>query len=125
MPRRSQSWIWAGRISFAALTTGLVVYLSLAGLERADKVASCIGAFAAILSLAAPYLLPESATGPTSDRDWVERTGTAESTEGGRATTGADIAGESRAVTVLYSGDASASGLDSVATSGILRRPGP
>jgi len=58
MPHRSAGWVWAGRAIFAVLTTVLVVYLIAVGLDKADKVASSVGAVAALLALGAPYLLP-------------------------------------------------------------------
>ncbi|MCO1574147.1 hypothetical protein M8C13_00045 [Crossiella sp. SN42] len=39
------------------IIVSLAVYLGLAGLERADKLASVIGALAALTALVAPYLL--------------------------------------------------------------------
>lgn len=57
MPHRSTGWIWAGRAIFAIITTVLVVYLIAVGLDKADKVASSVGGIAALLALAAPYLL--------------------------------------------------------------------
>ncbi|MCW2506795.1 MAG: hypothetical protein JWO79_5079 [Actinomycetia bacterium] len=58
MPRRSRRWIWAGRAAALLVVVALAVYLLVAGLEKADKVASVVAAAVAVLALAAPYVLP-------------------------------------------------------------------
>lgn len=57
MPRRSAGWIWAGRVVAAVIVAGLAVYLVSVGLERADKIASVLGALAAVTALVLPYLV--------------------------------------------------------------------
>lgn len=125
MPRRTSGWIWAGRFVFAALTAGLAVYLAVVGLDRADKVSSCVGAVAALLALGAPYLLRPPEGIPMADPDRVEHSGKAEATDGGQATSGVDVVGDGGPVQVARSGDATADGPGSVAISGIVRRPRP
>lgn len=126
MPRRSRRWVWAGRVAFGLIVTGLVVYLVAVGLDKADKLASAIGAVAALAALGAPYLLP-SPTGGASmmEPDRVQDSGTARATGGGQANTGvdADTSGEGRPAQVIRSGDASADGPGSVANTGVSRRP--
>jgi len=124
MPRRSPRWIWAGRIVFVALVAALVIYLAVVGQDKADKLASSIGAVAALLALGAPYL-PTQGGKPMPEPDRVEDTGDAEATAGGQATTGADLVGDGGPVEVVRSGDATADGPGSTATSGIVRRPRP
>jgi hypothetical protein len=67
MPRRTRAWLWVGRITAALCIGGLAWYLSMAGLDKADKLGSAIGAVLALAALVAPYLLappdrPGSAT---------------------------------------------------------------
>jgi hypothetical protein len=124
MPRRSPRWIWAGRVVFGVVVAALVVYLAVVGLNKADMLASCIGAVAALLALGAPYLLPMAGIGTTvPDPDRVEGSGAARATDGGQATSGADISGDGGPVRVIRSGDATADGSGSTAVTGILRRP--
>ena len=125
MPRRSPRWIWAGRIAFGVLAVGLVAYLAVVGLDKADKLASCVGAVVALLALATPYLLPPPEGAPMADPDRVEDSGTAKATGGGQATTGVDITGDSGPAQVIRSGDATADGPGSTATTGVVRRPRP
>lgn len=56
--RRHSGWIWGGRIVAVAVVAGLISYLSIVGLDKADKLASVLGLFVAVAALAAPYLLP-------------------------------------------------------------------
>ncbi len=121
MARRSARWIWGGRIVFAVIVAALVVYLVSVGLDKADKVASGIGAVLALVALGLPYLLPASAGVAGPDR--VEDSGAAEASGGGQATTGVDAAGGSGPAQVVRSGDATAHGPGSTATTGIVRRP--
>jgi hypothetical protein len=122
MPRRSPRWIWAGRIAFGVLVAGLVTYLAVAGLDKADKIASCVGAVVALLALGAPYLLPppENSSLPQADR--VEDSGTAKAAGGGRAIAGIDVTGAGGPGHVVRSGDATADGRGSTAVTGIVRR---
>ena len=125
MPRRGPRWIWAGRIACGVLAAALVAYLAVVGLERADKVASCVAAVVALLALGAPYLLPAPGGTPMPDPDRIEDSGEAKATGGGQATTGADITGDGGPVQVIRSGDATAEGAGSTATTGIVRRSHP
>jgi hypothetical protein len=59
--------IWAGAVCGAAILAGLVVYLSLAGLDRADKWASVIGLFIALAGLGVSVfelVAPRAEAGP-------------------------------------------------------------
>jgi hypothetical protein len=114
-----------GRIVFGVLTAVLVAYLAVVGLDKADKVASCVGVVVALLALGAPYLLPLPGGTPMPDPDRVEDSGKAKATRGGRATTGVDVTGDSGPAQVIRSGDATADGPGSTATTGIVRRPRP
>ncbi|MEU8242556.1 hypothetical protein AB0C07_30250 [Actinoplanes missouriensis] len=58
MPRRSAVAIWTGRAIFGAIIAALIIYMIASGLDKADKLASTISVLAALLALAAPYLLP-------------------------------------------------------------------
>ncbi|QKW17628.1 hypothetical protein [Verrucosispora sp. NA02020] len=109
------------------IVVALVVYLASVGLDKADKVASSIGAVVALLALGAPYLLPPSQSGgvPMLNPDRVEDTGKAKATGGGRANTGLEAAGYDRPAQVTRSGDATADGPGSVANTGIQRGPRP
>jgi hypothetical protein len=60
MPRNRRRWVLAGRIICLLLLGGLVTYLVSVGLDKADKIASGVGAILALLALVAPYLLPVS-----------------------------------------------------------------
>lgn len=68
MPRRGPAWIWVGRVLFAVIVAALVTYLVTVGLDKADKLASTIGAVVALLALGAPYLLPSPAPAPAQPR---------------------------------------------------------
>lgn len=57
MPRSSGRLMWAGRVTFVVIIAGLVVYLVISGLDKADKVASSTGLVVALVALAAPYLV--------------------------------------------------------------------
>jgi GNAT superfamily N-acetyltransferase len=69
VPRRSRRWVWAGRVVFGMIVAGLVGYLAVVGLDRADKVASSIGAVLALVALGAPYLLPPPGGASMPDPD--------------------------------------------------------
>lgn len=58
VPRRSHTWIWAGRLLAVLFICAVASYLLASGLDKADKVASIIGALSALAALIAPYLLP-------------------------------------------------------------------
>ncbi|WP_229075820.1 hypothetical protein [Actinoplanes sp. DH11] len=124
MPRRSPRWIWAGRIVFGLVAAGLIAYLVRAGLDDADKLASCAGAVLALSALVAPYLLPPGGREPGPAPHRVEDSGAARATGGGRAVSGAEVTGGGP-VQVARSGDAVADGPGSSAVSGVVRRPEP
>jgi len=117
--------MWTGRAVFVATTAALVIYLCAVGLDRADKLASSVGAVVALVALGAPYLLPPPGGVPVSDPDRVEDSGKATATGGGQANAGVDITGDSGPAQVIRSGDAHADGPGSVANTGIQRRPRP
>jgi hypothetical protein len=58
MRRHNSGWIWAGRGIAVLIVAGLAIYLSQAGLDSADKLASVLGCLVAVIALLAPYLLP-------------------------------------------------------------------
>ncbi len=62
MPR-SRRGLWVGRGVCLLLVLGLVTYLIMIGLERADKVASSVAAVLALLALFAPYLVRPGGAG--------------------------------------------------------------
>jgi hypothetical protein len=43
MPHRTRGWVWAGRTAAAVAVAGLAVYLGVAGLGQAGKVAAPAG----------------------------------------------------------------------------------
>jgi hypothetical protein len=57
MPGHRRRWVWTGRVVCLLLVGGLVTYLVSVGLDRADKIASGVGAVLALAALVAPYLL--------------------------------------------------------------------
>ncbi|MEU7758658.1 MULTISPECIES: hypothetical protein [Micromonospora] len=127
MPHRTSRWIWTGRVVFAVIVLALIGYLVAAGLDRADKIASCAALVVAVAALAAPYLLPTStAQEQPADQhpaDQVENSGTAQATDGGQATTGLETAdGGDRPVRVADTGKAVAKGPGSTANTGVVRR---
>jgi hypothetical protein len=72
MLQRRAQWIWGGRIAAILLLAGLVAYLSLVGLAKADKLASVLSLLVAVAALVVPYLLPppgksDSRRGPVQD----------------------------------------------------------
>ena len=124
VPRRSAWWVWAGRVVFAVVVVGLVVYLAVVGLDRADKLASSISLLVGLFALAAPYLLPlPGVSGGEPDR--VEDTGDARATGGGQANTGLHTGDVGRAARAARTGDATADGPRSSANTGIQRGPRP
>jgi hypothetical protein len=62
--RRSAIWVWVGRSVAAVVVIVLAVRLIAVGLDKADKVASVIGALVGIVGLVASYLFP---SGSSSD----------------------------------------------------------
>lgn len=120
--------MWAGRVAFGLIVAGLVVYLVVVGLDKADKLASAISVVVALVALAVPFLLPASGSGGESrvEPDRVEDTGAARATGGGQANTGVDVVGgDDRPAQVARSGEATADGPGSVANTGVQRRPRP
>jgi hypothetical protein len=107
---------------------GLVAYLVVVGLDKADKVSSSIGAVLALIALVAPYLLPRSREeDAVSDEVEVGETevkdsGDAQATGAGEANTGAEVVdGGTGTVRVTRSGKAVADGPGSVANTGVRR----
>lgn len=124
MPRRSQWWVWAGRVAFGVIVAGLVVYLVVVGLDKADKLASAISVVVALAALVAPYLFPPASGGVSMvEQDRVEDSGKARATGGGQVNTGVDAVGDDRPAQVTRSGEATAEGPGSVANTGVQRRP--
>lgn len=64
MLHRRSSLTWGGRIVALVLVGGLAAYLVKAGLDKADKIATVLVLFVAIVTLVAPYLLPPAAEPP-------------------------------------------------------------
>ena len=60
MAGKRRGWVWGGRAIAAVVIAGLVAYLCVVGLDKADKIASALGGLGAMAALAAPYLLPNS-----------------------------------------------------------------
>jgi len=116
--------VWVGRGLFGVIVAGLVVYLVVVGLDKADKLASAISVVVALVALGAPYLLP-SVGEPVGEPDRVEDSGAARATGGGKANTGVEVAGDDRPAQVTRSGDATADGSGSVANTGVQRWPRP
>ncbi|MEU6427341.1 hypothetical protein ABZ860_15735 [Microbispora sp. NPDC046973] len=63
MPHRNRMWIWVGRLIFGLIVIGLVAYISAAGLDKADKLASVLGFLVALAALVVPHLFPLSSGG--------------------------------------------------------------
>jgi hypothetical protein len=124
VPRRTRGRLWAGRVAAGLVLVGLAVYLLSVGLDKADKISSCLSLLLATGLALAPYLLPaagEEQRRPEPDR--VEGTGTPVAEGGATAVTGAQVTEGSGAVQVKDTGDAHASGHGSTAVSGIQRLP--
>jgi hypothetical protein len=115
--------MWTGRAVFGVIVAGLVVYLVVVGLDKADKVASSISVVLALMALAGPYLLPPARGAAMPESDRAKDTGKASARAGGQANTGVDVTGEDRPAQVERSGDATADGPGSTANTGIQRRP--
>jgi hypothetical protein len=127
---RGVRWVWVGRVVFGVIVAGLVAYLVVVGLDKADKVSSSIGAVLALIALVAPYLLPRSRGEDVVSDDVevgetvVKDSGDAQATRGGEANTGAEVVdGDTGAVRVTGSGKAVAEGPGSVANTGVRRLP--
>lgn len=60
--------IWGGRAAAAVVVAGLVIYLCLVGLDKADKLASVLGLLVAVAALLGPYLLPPSGRSDSTSR---------------------------------------------------------
>jgi hypothetical protein len=63
---RRSGVIWVGRAFAGAVLVGLAIYFFHVGLDKADKLASVLGLFVALLALTVPYLIGRraSATAP-------------------------------------------------------------
>jgi hypothetical protein len=112
---------------FGVIVAGLIVYLVMVGLDKADKLASAVGVVVALAALVAPYLLPAPGSGGVSrvEPDRVQDSGAARASGGGQANTGVDVVGDDRPAQVTRSGDATADGRGSTANTGVQRRPRP
>lgn len=71
MPRRSA--VLVGRVVAGLAVAGLVCYLTVVGLDRADKLGSAAGMVVAVLGLIAPYLLPPRPRPPVEPEVSPER----------------------------------------------------
>jgi hypothetical protein len=123
IPHRTRGRLWAGRIAAGAVLVGLAVYLSSVGLDKADKISSCLSLLVAVGFALAPHLLPAAEEGRSPAPDRVGGTGKATAEAGGVAVTGAQVTGTSGPVVVANTGDAQASGPGSNAVSGVQRLP--
>ena len=63
---RRSGWIRCGWVVAAAVVAGLIVYFLIVGLDKADKLASVLSLFVAVLALAVPYLLDKSRSSAAS-----------------------------------------------------------
>ena len=124
VPRRTRGKLWVGRVAASLVMAGLAVYLVWAGLDKADKVSSCLSLLLAAGLALAPYLLP-AAEGEQRrvELDRVEGTGTSVAEGGATAVSGAQVTEGSGPVRVKDTGDADAKGHESTAVSGIQRLP--
>jgi hypothetical protein len=68
MTRHRSFWILIGRIVAVVVLAGVIGYLYIVGLERADKLASVLSLVVAAAALLAPYLLPLGPQSPTPPR---------------------------------------------------------
>jgi len=57
-PRRTRTWVWAGRVLAVGAVAGLSGYLITAGTARASLIAAPAALVVALAALLAPYLLP-------------------------------------------------------------------
>lgn len=122
-PHRALHLIWIGRVIGAVILVGLVVYFVRVGLDKADKLASCLGLGVAVLALLGPYLLPPGgADFVAAEPDVAEETGDAKAAGGGQANTGVESVGD-RSAQVRKTGAATAQGPGSVANTGVVRKP--
>jgi hypothetical protein len=56
--RRSPGWVWGSRFASILVLAGLIVYLCLVGLDKADELASILSLLVAVVALIMPYFLP-------------------------------------------------------------------
>ncbi|MEU8228946.1 hypothetical protein AB0C12_04985 [Actinoplanes sp. NPDC048967] len=113
-------------MAFVVVAAALIVYFARTGIERADKLASCIAAVLALAALLAPYLLPSPPKGESTtvtEADEARETGTATASDGGEANSGVQAAGDDRPARAIDTGDAKAEGPGSVANTGVRRTP--
>jgi hypothetical protein len=61
-PRRTRTWVWAGRVLAVGAVAGLGGYLIAAGTARANLIAAPAALVIALAALLAPYLLPAYTT---------------------------------------------------------------
>ena len=121
-PRRTRTWIWAGRLTAIAILTGLIAYLAHVGLDTANKLNSSISVVIALVALIVPHLLPAP-----EDLDCVEDSGTATATAGGRANTGLQATGWTGSAQVMRAGRDIVAGHDIAVVSeqqGTAEQPG-
>ena len=128
---RRKSWEWCGRVVFVVIVAGLVAYLSVVGLDKADKIASSIGGVVALAALIGPYLLlrsrneDEVVSEDATNETVITDSGEAEATGGGTANTGAETSEDTGSIRVTRSGKAVAKGPGSVANTGARNLPQP
>jgi hypothetical protein len=125
VPGRVTGRLWAGRAAAGLVLAGLVLYLAWVGLDKADKIASCLSLLLATGLALAPHLLSTPEEDPSRPApDWVVDTGKAVAEDDdATAVTGAQVEEGSGPVWVESTGDAHASGSGSTAVSGIQRLP--
>lgn len=58
VPHRTRGWVWVGRGFAVVVVAGVATYLYVAGVDKADKIASGLSLLVALTALGAPYLLP-------------------------------------------------------------------
>jgi hypothetical protein len=124
VPRRTTGRLWAGRVAAGLVLVGLAIYLVSVGLDKADKISSCLSLLLAAGLALAPYLLPTAGEEQRRlEPDHIEGTGTPIAEGGATSVTGAQVTEGSGLVRVKDTGDAYASGHGSTAVSGIQRLP--
>ena len=118
--KSTNSRVWAGRVAALAAIVSLVVWMYRSGLTRASAFGGAAGLIVALVSLAAPYLLPATHKTNSSSEVIVVSSGDASDSAGGIANSGIVQNANSSAPQLLSSGDATADGKSSFANSGIL-----